>query len=130
MYYFFEGAISSISETQNFGSAFKKREFVVTTDDKYPESIKFEFHQNDVTELDKYMLGEMVTVAFVLKGNRYNDKHFVNLKAIAIGPIENGKVKENFDKNKHKLEIKTETKPVEVLVESNQETEEDDDLPF
>jgi len=103
MYYFFEGAISSISDIQTFGSNFKKREFVVTTEGKYPESIKFEFQQDSVEELDKYMVGELVTVAFILKGNFYNNKHFVNLKAIAIGPIEDGRIEAEYQKNKHRL---------------------------
>lgn len=120
MNYFFEGALKSIGETQTFGEKFKKREFVVVTEDKYPESVKFEFVNDDVDALDKYMVGEMVTVAFVIRGNEYQGKHYVNLKAIAIGELVEGRVEAEFEKNKAKFGTVDYTAQEELV----------DDLPF
>ena len=123
MYYYAEGALEIISPTQEFTS-FKKREFVLKTEGKYPESIKFEFRNEFVDVLDNFMEGEMVTVAFVLRGNFYNNRHFVNLEAVAISGIVDGKLEEEFEITKTKIKVKdteTKLKPAEELV---------DDLPF
>ena len=120
MSYFFEGSIKSISDTQDFGGKFKKREFVVVSEGKYPNEIKFEFIQDNVDVLDKYVEGEAVTVAFILKGNEYQGKHYVSLQAIAIGPIEDGRVEAEFEKVNKKTSSIT----------SEKDEEEYDDLPF
>ena len=38
-----DASIKSIGETQTFGEKFQKREFVVETDEQYPETLKLEF---------------------------------------------------------------------------------------
>jgi hypothetical protein len=119
MHYFFEGSISTIGETQTFGEKFKKREFVVTTEGKYPNSVKFDFINENVDILDNHIEGEMVTVGFIIKGNEYNGKHYVNLQAIAIGEIEDGKVEEDFANKSGK-----------VVVDATFDDDEIDDLPF
>ena len=37
------GTIKVIGDTQEFDSGFKKREFVVTTKEEYPQHVKMEF---------------------------------------------------------------------------------------
>ena len=37
-----KGKVKEVGETQEFSSGFTKREFVITTDDKYPQDVKFE----------------------------------------------------------------------------------------
>ena len=123
MYYYAEGALEIISPTQEFTN-FKKREFVLKTEGKYPESIKFEFRNEFVDVLDNFMEGEMVTVGFVLRGNFFNNRHFVNLEAVAISGIVDGKLEEEFEITKTKIKVKdatTKLEPAEELV---------DDLPF
>ncbi len=123
MYYYAEGAIQEVSPTQEYTN-FKKREFVLKTEGKYPESIKFEFRNELVDVLDNFLEGEMVTVAFIMRGNFFNNRYFVNLEAIAISEIVDGKLEEEFEITKTKIKIKdTETKltPANELV---------DDLPF
>ena len=118
-HYTFEGTIKMIFETQTFKNNFKKREFVVTSDDEYPEDIKFEFtDDNGINALDNYLEGEQVTVAFKLKGSEYQGKYYSNNRAIAIGNT----VSETKD---GKTEKKTKTK---TPVFNNAPSE--DDLPF
>ncbi len=105
------GAIKVIIETQTFDSGFKKREFVVTTDEQYPQDIKLEFTKDKVTLMDKFAIGETVKVSFNLRGNEYNGKYYVNLQAWRI-----------------ESETKTED-PGQPLPTGNGEGVEDD-LPF
>jgi hypothetical protein len=87
MHYFMNGSIKSIGETQKFGDKFQKREFVVETDEQYPETLKLEFTNEQVDALDSFSVGEVITVAFIPKGNEYQGKHYVQLRAIAISGV-------------------------------------------
>ncbi len=79
------GKIKLINDTQSFPSGFTKREFVVTTsNDKYPQDLKFEVVKDKCAMLDSFKSGEDVQVTFDIRGNEYNGKYFVNLSCWKI----------------------------------------------
>ena len=67
-----------------FDSGFTKREFVVTSDERYPQDIKFECVKERVSLLDNVSEGDEVTVSFDLRGNEYKERYYVNLVAWKI----------------------------------------------
>lgn len=75
------GTVKQIDEEKSFASGFRKREFVITTDEKYPQDIKLEAVKDGCDCLDAYEDGDPITVSFNLRGNEYNGKHYVNLQA-------------------------------------------------
>lgn len=92
-----DGKIKKILETQTFPSGFYKREFVLTTDDRYPQDILFSCLKEKAEMLDSLMEGEEVTVSFDLKGREYNGRYYVDVNAWKIdskgsvkAPAENG----------------------------------------
>ena len=82
--YTLEGSVKVILETQTFASGFQKREFVVTTDDKYPQDIKFEMVKDRCALLDDIKEGQQVVVHFDIRGNEYKERYYVNLNAWKI----------------------------------------------
>ena len=78
-----EGVIIAIDDTITFDSGFTKREFVIkTTDDgDYPQDIKFELVKDKTALIDKYNVGDRVTVHLNIRGREWNEKYFVNLVA-------------------------------------------------
>jgi hypothetical protein len=78
-----EGEIIAIDEIIEFDSGFTKREFVIksTDDGEYPQDIKFELVKDKTALVDKYKLGDKVTVHFNVRGREYNGKYYVNLVA-------------------------------------------------
>ena len=82
--YELQGRIKVIFDPQSFPSGFVKREFVVTTDDKFPQDIKFEVTKDRCALLDGLQAGEAVTVGFVIRGNEYKERYYVNLTALQI----------------------------------------------
>ena len=74
-----EGIVKLIGDTQEFDSGFTKREFVVTTDEKFPQDIKMEMVKDKTTFLDKFCAGDAVRCKFNIRGNEYKDKYYVNL---------------------------------------------------
>lgn len=71
-----KGKIIEISATQQVTESFKKREFVLeyAENPQYPEYLKMEFVQDKCDLLDKYELGQDVTVSINLRGRSYVDK--------------------------------------------------------
>ena len=84
MLYTFEGTIKEIMETQTWDSGFKKREIVITSDDKYPQDVKFEFLKDSTILLDNVKVGDEVLINFSIRGNEYNGKYYVNLNGQTI----------------------------------------------
>jgi hypothetical protein len=82
--YQLEGSVKVINEVQTFKNNFTKREFVVTTEDQYPQDIKFECVKDKCALLDSVSQGQKVKVSFRIRGNEYNGRYFVNLQAFKI----------------------------------------------
>lgn len=86
------GAITQISPEQSFPSGFVKREFVVTTEEEYPQPLKFEFIKERCALLDGVNIGERVNVRFRIRGSVTKDgaRYFVNLQAYQLERLEGG----------------------------------------
>ncbi|OUW18216.1 MAG: hypothetical protein CBD18_03210 [Opitutales bacterium TMED158] len=82
--YEMEGKVKVIEDTQTFGSGFQKREFVVTSEEKYPQDIKFECTKEKIELLEKVRTGDQVKVSFNIRGNEYKGRYYVNLQAWRI----------------------------------------------
>lgn len=66
-----EGKIRSILPTQQVSQSYKKRELVVTTEEKYPQHILIEFTQDKCDLLSSYKQGEAVKVSINLRGREW-----------------------------------------------------------
>lgn len=79
------GQIKWMGELQTFESGFQKVEFVVTTDEKYPQDIKF-YAKKDRADyvLSHNKVGDLVSVDFNIRGNEYKGQYYVNLEAWKI----------------------------------------------
>lgn len=79
-----EGKVKVIMDKQTFKSGFEKREFVITTQEQYPQDIKFECIKDKIALLDPLKPGDEVKVSFNLRGNEYQGRYYVNLQAWRI----------------------------------------------
>ena len=79
------GCISKIKPIQTFNSGFQKQEVVINDKDKkFPQDIAVQFTRDMVNKLSEYREGDHVTVTFAIQGREWNERHFVDLKAIRI----------------------------------------------
>ena len=69
-----QGKLIFKGDTQQVTEKFSKRDFVLETDEKYPQQIKFELHQDRTDLIDVYNINEKITVSFNLRGRSYTDK--------------------------------------------------------
>lgn len=96
MSYKFEGEIKLINKTQTWDSGFKKREIIVTSNDMFPQDIKFEFIKDDVEMLDDFKKGQKVVIDFNLRGNEYQGKYYTNLNATGISKLSKSNKKDEM----------------------------------
>lgn len=69
------GKIKKIDNTKTFGTnGFRKREMVITTDEKYPQMISIEFTQDQCDLLDNFNIDEEVVVYINLRGREWVNK--------------------------------------------------------
>jgi len=79
------GEIKWMGELQTFESGFQKVEFVVTTDDKYPQDLKFSANKEKADYVLKHnKVGDLVCVDFNIRGNEYKGNYYINLDAWKI----------------------------------------------
>lgn len=78
------GKIYKVFETVTVKDSFKKREFVIETDENYPQKIKLELTQDKCALLDRFQVGSDVTVGFNVRGNEWEGKFFNTLQAWKI----------------------------------------------
>ena len=79
------GTIKEVFEVQTFANDFKKREFLLTTEnDKYPQDILFGCLKDKIDLLNTLKAGDAVKVHFDISCREWNGKHFVNLNAWKI----------------------------------------------
>ena len=79
--YELEGKVKEVFEEKTFGSGFRKKEFVVTTEGKYPQDIKFECVQDKIDQLEGVSAEDTVSVKFDIRGREWKGNYFVNLSA-------------------------------------------------
>lgn len=118
------GRIKKIEPTKEYGTnGFKKRELVITTEDQYPQFILIEFVQDKCALLDQVQEGQMVKVAFDLRGREWINpqgeaKYFNSLNGWKVELLQ-----ANAPAPEPPLESFEEVEPLNEIDES-------DDLPF
>ena len=86
------GKIKKVFETQNITASFKKREFVVTTQEQYPQDILIELTQDKTGLLNQFKEGDLVSVDINIRGREWinpegETKFFNTLQAWRISSI-------------------------------------------
>lgn len=83
-----KGTIKVIKETQHVSDKFRKREFVLTTDEssQYPQHVQIELTQDKTELINNYKVGDKVDVSINIRGREYTGtdgvtKYFNSIQA-------------------------------------------------
>lgn len=84
-----KGKLYAINETQVVSEKFKKREFIVETEDQYPQLISIQLTQDRVDLINLFEVGDAVTVSINLRGRAWENpqgetKYFNTVEAWRI----------------------------------------------
>jgi hypothetical protein len=118
------GKIKMIDTTKEVGtSGFKKRDLVVTTDEKYPQDILVQFVQDGCDLLNGFKVGESVTIGINLKG-----REWMNPKAelVYFNTIQGWKI----SKDTNGIDATKVPNASEFELAGNAGADDHDDLPF
>lgn len=74
-----EGTVKVLFDEQRFDSGFYKREIVISTEEQYPQDIKFETLKDKTELLRDLNTGDRVKVFFDIRGREWNGNYFNNL---------------------------------------------------
>ena len=66
-----EGKLRRIHDEQVISDRFKKREFVIETEEQYPQVLMFQLVQDKTNLIDQFSLGDKVEVFFNLRGREW-----------------------------------------------------------
>lgn len=118
------GRIKKIFDEQTFGSGFRKKEIVVTTQEQYPQDILVEFTQDKIELLQPLSIGDEIKVSINLRG-----REWINPEGIAkyFNSISGWRV-EKVGAETSSLNQYAELPP--VTNEFQNSSNEPDDLPF
>lgn len=86
------GSIKLVRDTQEVSASFKKREFVITTEEQYPQDIQLEMTQAKCDELDSFIVGSKVKVSINVRGREWINpqgeaKYFNTLQGYKIESV-------------------------------------------
>ena len=131
MSYEIKGKIIKLYEKQTFKETFEKREFVIRTEEDYPQEIKFEVTQKMVPLLDGYQEGDEVFLNFNINGKASKDgaSYWNNLSVWRIRETKEVPVQPVAKKEAGKKKV---TKKEKVVLEEPvfDNPKRDEDMPF
>ncbi|MBT7867259.1 MAG: DUF3127 domain-containing protein [Opitutales bacterium] len=78
------GKLDSIEDAILYGSGFKIRKFVVTSDDRIPQPIVFQLIGDKVDLVENIATGSSVKIVFRITGRRWEGKLINNLEVQSI----------------------------------------------
>jgi len=116
------GKIKVIGTANQVSDKFTKRDVVITTDEQYPQDIQIQFVQEKCEILDKYTVGQEVTIGINLRGREWNN---AKGETVYFNTIQGWNIKET-DNSKQVPQANSQTfAPAPALA-----IEDDSDLPF
>ena len=119
-----QGIVKKIGETQTFASGFQKAEFVLVTEEPYPQPILIEFLQDKIDLLQTIKEGESVKVGINIRGREWKNpqgevKYFNSITGWRLEKVSGDAPQGNFTE-----------KPKEKEAEDPFAEEGDENLPF
>ena len=126
------GTVKVVSPTQVISEKFSKREFVIETQDQYPQLVMFQATQDKCSLLDNVQVSSQVEVSFNLRGREWTSpagdvKYFNTLEAWRIEKVGQGNAMPAGGPSAMSLGSDPIPAATTSAVASN---EEEDDLPF
>lgn len=121
-----KGTVKKIFDQQDFPSGFYKRDFVITTQEQYPQDLKFSALKEKSEQLNGLQEGSAIQVKFDLRGREYNGNFYVDLNAWRIEPMG----AEAGGTQSAAPPLSGDQPPIPATPPSFGGGDEDDDLPF
>ncbi|MCC6818626.1 MAG: DUF3127 domain-containing protein [Bacteroidia bacterium] len=113
MQYEIEGELVHVGEIEAKTDTFKIMDFVIKTEDQYPQFIKMQAVNKTCDGIKALGIGSKINCHFNLKGREYNEKYYTTISCW-----------------KYDIRAKVDKKEEAVASSESRSGDSDDDLPF
>ena len=76
-----KGKLHKIFPTEKKSDKLEIRDFVIKTEEQYPQYIKFQLMNDKTSQVDEFSEGQNIEVSFNLRGRENDGKFYTNLQA-------------------------------------------------
>lgn len=123
------GKLTNVFHQQTFGKGFRKREFIVETDEDTPQKIAFTLTQQNCELINEYAVGDTIDVYFEVKGREWNGRFFNTLEATKLdgeSSVDRSETEDDLTDIFQDPDLFPQNVPKEIPTAASL----DDDLPF
>lgn len=123
-----EGKLKRIHEEQIINERFKKREFVIETEEQYSQTLIFQLVQDKTNIIDNFKIGDKIEVYFNLRGREWQrdtDSEIRVFNTLDAWRIEKLTENDSITSEVNDQNIDAATSSDNILKD-----EDEDDLPF
>ncbi len=116
-------ALPEMSGTSKAGNAWKKREYVLETQEQYPKKVHFDFFGE---RADQYPLsvGDTIRLSFDIESREYNGRWFTSIRGWKAEKVDANAINYSSETTPTPPPVVNEIAPVSIASDDN------DDLPF
>ena len=123
-----EGKLKRIHEEQIINERFKKREFVIETEEQYSQTLIFQLVQDKTNIIDNFKVGDKIEVYFNLRGREWQRDTDSEIRV--FNTLDAWRIEKLTENDSITSEVNDQNTDATPTSENILKDEDEDDLPF
>lgn len=123
-----EGKLKRIHEEQIINERFKKREFVIETEEQYSQTLIFQLVQDKTNIIDNFKIGDKIEVYFNLRGREWQRDTDSEIRV--FNTLDAWRIEKLTENDSITSEVNDQNTDATPKSENILKDEDEDDLPF
>jgi len=123
-----EGKLKRIHEEQIINERFKKREFVIETEEQYSQTLIFQLVQDKTNIIDNFKIGDKIEVYFNLRGREWQRDTDSEIRV--FNTLDAWRIEKLTENDSITSEVNDQNIDATPSSENILKDEDEDDLPF
>ena len=123
-----EGKLKRIHEEQIINERFKKREFVIETEEQYSQTLIFQLVQDKTNIIDNFKIGDKIEVYFNLRGREWQRDTDSEIRV--FNTLDAWRIEKLTENDSITSEVNDQNTDATPSSENILKDEDEDDLPF
>ena len=123
-----EGKLKRIHDEQIINERFKKREFVIETEEQYSQTLIFQLVQDKTNIIDNFKIGDKIEVYFNLRGREWQRDTDSEIKV--FNTLDAWRIEKLTENDSITSEVNDQNTDATPTSENILKDEDEDDLPF
>ena len=123
-----EGKLKRIHEEQIINERFKKREFVIETEEQYSQTLIFQLVQDKTNIIDNFKIGDKIEVYFNLRGREWQRDTDSEIRV--FNTLDAWRIEKLTENDSITSEVNDQNTDATPTSENILKDEDEDDLPF